>query len=95
MGPRPAAYERSASLNQRINTRFQEMLVSLVTEHLKTGPLYVTSELSDPNQNADLGFVKMMQQKYDLVPQGIVFRLVEKRLVRGSDAAPDKRPRAQ
>src|SRR5204862_3845578 len=74
----PAAYERNATLKQRINTRFQEMLLSFVTEYLKTGALYITPELTDPDENADLGLVKMLQQKYELVPQGIVYRLVEK-----------------
>jgi len=85
----PAAYERNATLKQRINTRFQEMLLSFVTEYLKTGALYITPELTDPNENADLGLVKMLQQKYELVPQGIVFRLVEKGSAAGLIAPPE------
>ena len=74
----PAAYARNASLNQRINTRFQDLLFSLVTEQLKTAPLYVTLELVDSKSGEDLGLIKLLRQKYDVVPQGLVFRVVEK-----------------
>jgi hypothetical protein len=75
----PAAYERSQTLNQRINARFQEMVLSIMTEQLKTGrPLYVTLDLADPNGGKEPGLVRGLLEKYDLVPQGLVFRLVEK-----------------
>jgi hypothetical protein len=73
----PAAYDRSPMLNQRINTRFQEMLMSLVNEHLKTAPLYVTLDIADGSRDQQ-GLMKALKEKYDIVPQGLVFRLVER-----------------
>jgi hypothetical protein len=78
----PAAYERSPTLNQRINKRFQDMLVSLVTEQLKAAPLYITSELAEPAAAKEFEAIKQARERYDIVPQGLVFRLVE----RGSTA---------
>lgn len=75
----PAAYDRNPALNQRINTRFQEMLQSLVLENLKTAPLYMTSELTMQNSGGDLApLFKALEEKYQTVPQGLVFRVIDK-----------------
>lgn len=76
----PAAYERSPSLNQRINARFQVMLASFIEEHLKTGPLYITMEVADDTAAETAGLIKFLSQKHELelVPQGLVFRLAPK-----------------
>lgn len=74
----PSRYERSPTLNQRINTRFHEMLQALVAQQLKTGPLYVTIDFADPSGSKDEGLMKALQERNEIVPQGLVFRVLEK-----------------
>jgi len=75
----PESYEKSATLNQRINSRFHEMLFALVTNQLNAnGPVYLTRELADPKGGQDLGLTRALGEKYELVPQGLVFRVIDK-----------------
>lgn len=72
----PDLYEKSATLNQRINARFNEMMVSLVADHLQQAPVYLTSEFTEVGSLPWLA--QTMGDKHQLVPQGLVFRIVEK-----------------
>jgi hypothetical protein len=74
----PDLYEQSPTLNQRINTRFHEMLQAIVAQQLKSGPIYVTIDVADPSGSKDEGLMKALLERYDVIPQGLVFRLLEK-----------------
>ena len=74
----PGAYERNMSLKQRLAVRFQDFYFSLVNDQMKNAPLYLTAELADTKSGQDMGLLKMLQERYDLVPQGLVFRVTDK-----------------
>lgn len=73
----PAAYERPGP-NQRINQRFQQMVVSIIEEQLKTKPLYYTYEMAGQGFFEEVPLPAAIREKYEVVPQGLVFRVVEK-----------------
>lgn len=41
----PKAYERSAQLATRIDSRFRDLILSMVSNHLRTAPVYVTHDV--------------------------------------------------
>lgn len=70
----PAVFARDQSLTQRINAAFFEMLGAIVTNENGIGPVYITRDLLFTDTiNGELG--KWITQKYQLVPEGLVFDL--------------------
>jgi tetratricopeptide (TPR) repeat protein len=70
----PGAFARSPALTQRISAAFLEMIQSIVTNESGVAPVYMTSDLlSSDSVNGEL--TKWFTQKYQLVPQGLVFNL--------------------
>ena len=74
----PALYERDVSLNQRINTRFYDMIRAFVTEHLQRGPVYVTQDIALNREASDAELTKWLSDSYQFVPQGLVFQVTGK-----------------
>src|SRR6266480_1722451 len=72
----PAVFARSPVLTQRISEAFLEMIQSMVTNESRVAPVYMTNDLlfSD-SVNGEL--TKWLSQKYQLVPQGLVFNLAD------------------
>jgi tetratricopeptide (TPR) repeat protein len=72
----PAAFARSAALTQRISAAFLEMIQAMVTNEGRVAPVYMTNDLlSSDSVNGEL--TRWLNQKYQLVPQGLVFNLAE------------------
>jgi tetratricopeptide (TPR) repeat protein len=72
----PGAFARSPALTQRISAAFLEMIQSMVTNESRVGPVYMTSDLlSSDSVNGEL--TRWLSQKYQLVPQGLVFNLAD------------------
>jgi tetratricopeptide (TPR) repeat protein len=72
----PGAFARSPALTQRISAAFLEMIQAIVTNESRVAPIYMTSDLlSSDSVNGEL--TRWLTQKYQLVPQGLVFNLVE------------------
>jgi len=72
----PAAFARSPALTQRISTAFLEMIQSMVTNESRVAPVYITNDLlSSDSVNGEL--TRWLTQKYQLVPQGLVFNLAD------------------
>jgi tetratricopeptide (TPR) repeat protein len=70
----PGAFARSPALTQRISTAFLEMIQSMVTNEGRVAPVYMTNDLlSSDSVNGEL--TRWLSQKYQLVPQGLVFNL--------------------
>ena len=70
----PGAFARSPVLTQRISTAFLEMIQAMVTNESKVAPVYMTNDLlSSDSVNGEL--TTWLNQKYQLVPQGLVFNL--------------------
>jgi tetratricopeptide (TPR) repeat protein len=74
----PDLYQRDVSLNQRINSRFYEMIRALVTDHLRRAPVYVTQDVAINSEGSDAELTKWLSDSYQLVPQGLVFQVAEK-----------------
>jgi tetratricopeptide (TPR) repeat protein len=74
----PGAFARSPALTQRISAAFLEMIQAMVTNDSRVAPVYVTNDLlSSDSVNGEL--TRWLNQKYQLVPQGLVFNLADDR----------------
>jgi tetratricopeptide (TPR) repeat protein len=74
----PGAFARSAALTQTINAAFLEMIQAMVTNENRVAPVYMTNDLlSSDSVNGEL--TRWLTQKYQLVPQGLVFNLEDGR----------------
>jgi tetratricopeptide (TPR) repeat protein len=72
----PGAFARSPALTQRISTAFLQMIQSMVTNEGRVAPVYMTNDLlSSDSVNGEL--TRWLTQKYQLVPQGLVFNLAD------------------
>jgi tetratricopeptide (TPR) repeat protein len=72
----PAAFAGSPVLTQKISSAFLEMIQAIVTNEGRTAPVYMTNDLlSFDSVNGEL--TRWLTQKYQLVPQGLVFNLAE------------------
>jgi tetratricopeptide (TPR) repeat protein len=74
----PGLFARSPALTQRISEAFLEMIQSMVTNESRVAPVYMTNDLlfSD-SVNGEL--TRWLSQKYQFVPQGLVFNLADGR----------------
>ena len=72
----PEIYRRDATLNRRIIARFQDLILTLIADHARSAPVYVTQEIATYGvEGADREWVEAMVRNYQLVPQGLVFQL--------------------
>ena len=72
----PGAFARSPALTQRISATFLEMIQSMVMNESRVAPVYMTNDLiSSDSVNGEL--TRWLTQKYQLVPQGLVFSLAD------------------
>src|SRR5213080_4081685 len=72
----PGVFARSPALTQRISAAFLEMIQSMVMNESRVAPVYMTNDLlSSDSVNGEL--TKWLGQKYQLVPQGLVFNLAD------------------
>jgi hypothetical protein len=71
----PELYARDRSLAERINTRFFGMILSFVTNQIKDAPVYVTQEIALDEGGQDRELTRALHHNYQLVPQGLVFRV--------------------
>lgn len=73
----PSAYE-SNEARERINSKFEAMLKSFVTAEMRVGPVYVTSDFLSP-ADRDRQFTTSIGQQYQMVPEGLLFKLTTDR----------------
>jgi tetratricopeptide (TPR) repeat protein len=71
-------YQRELSLNQRINTRFYDMIQAFVINHLGHNSVYVTQDVALNREGEDSELTKWLSDTYQPVPQGLVFQVAEK-----------------
>jgi tetratricopeptide (TPR) repeat protein len=74
----PSAYSRNAALAQRINSRFFEMIMSMIEGQATRGPVYVTAEIATNRGGQDVELTNALMAKYKFIPKGLVFETVEK-----------------
>jgi hypothetical protein len=83
----PGAFARSPALTQRISAAFLDMIQSMVTNESEIAPVYMTSDLlSSDSVNGEL--TRWLTQKYQVVPQGLVFNLAVDRNFHDSPDVP-------
>ena len=75
----PDLYQRDIMLNQRINSRFFEMILAFISNHLQTAPVYVTLDIAGNREGQDSELTKSLISTYQLVPQGLVFQVTNDR----------------
>jgi tetratricopeptide (TPR) repeat protein len=69
-------YERDLALNQRINTRFYDMILAFVSNHIRSAPVYITEDVATNLQGQDRELTKSLSSTYSpFIPQGLVFQL--------------------
>jgi tetratricopeptide (TPR) repeat protein len=73
----PDLYQRDISLNQRINTRFFDMILAFVTNHIRSAPVYVTLDIAGNRDGQDSELTKSLAGSYQFIPEGLVFQLSE------------------
>ena len=70
----PKLYAVDPVLNRRITTLFQEMLEAMVTNENRIAPVYITSDVPFADKR-DSELTKWINKTYQLVPEGLVFKL--------------------
>jgi tetratricopeptide (TPR) repeat protein len=69
-------YERDLALNQRINTRFYDMILAFVSNHIQSAPVYITEDVATNLEGQDRELTKSLTSTYSpFIPQGLVFQL--------------------
>jgi tetratricopeptide (TPR) repeat protein len=64
------------------------MIMALVRQHLRSGPVYITQDIALNRSAQDLRLTQALAGAYQLVPQGLVFQLVRERTFRSPAAPP-------
>jgi tetratricopeptide (TPR) repeat protein len=75
----PDLYQRDLTLNQRINSRFYEMILAFVTNHIQSAPVYVTLDIAGNRDGPDAELTKSLARLYQFIPQGLVFEVTTDR----------------
>jgi tetratricopeptide (TPR) repeat protein len=76
----PEPYGRDPVLNQRISSRYQDLILALVRHHAQSAPVYVTQEIAAyPAGGSEGSWTQELAGRYQLIPEGLVFRLAEDR----------------
>jgi len=75
----PDLYQRDLVLNQRINSRFFEMILAFVTNHIRAAPVYVTLDIAGNRDGPDAELTKSLAGLYQFIPQGLVFQVTTDR----------------
>jgi hypothetical protein len=70
----PGAFARDQLLTQRISVAFFEMLRSIVINESRVAPVYITRDLLFA-ETTNAEFAKWINQNYQLVPEGLAFKL--------------------
>lgn len=55
------------------------MILAFVSNHLQSGPVYVTIDIAGNREGQDSELTKSLVSTYQLVPQGLVFRVMSER----------------
>lgn len=70
----PDAYTNDKALTQRIVSRFEEMIQFMVLQENNVAPVYLTADFLFP-QDRDRQVSEWLTRNYQLVPEGLVFKL--------------------
>jgi tetratricopeptide (TPR) repeat protein len=75
----PDLYQRDLMLNQRINSRFYDMILVFVSNHVQMAPVYVALDIAGNREGQDAELTKSLAARYEFIPQGLLFQLAAER----------------
>ncbi|HEY6122714.1 MAG TPA: DUF2723 domain-containing protein, partial [Pyrinomonadaceae bacterium] len=75
----PEIFNSNAGLSKNINDHFFDMIHSFVSTHSKTAAVYVTWDIALGFNEDDEQLTKVLNGEYQLVPNGLVFKLSTER----------------
>ena len=71
----PDLYQKDLVLNQRINSRFFEMILAFIADHMQSAPVYVTLDIAANRDGPDAELTKSLAALYQFIPQGLTFQV--------------------
>jgi hypothetical protein len=71
----PDAFQNDAALNRRITDRFNRMIMSFIAYQARKADVYVTVDIAANMTGENPQLTKSIGEAYQLVPEGLVFRL--------------------
>jgi hypothetical protein len=71
----PQAYANDVKLTQRITSEFHQMLQSFVANEIEVASVYITFDFAFMTEEQDKELTKWLTKNYQLVPEGLVFKL--------------------
>jgi hypothetical protein len=71
----PDAYKNDSGLNQRITDRFNQMIMAFIAYQRTKAPVYVTLDIAANLGGENPQLTRSITEAYQLVPEGLVFRL--------------------
>src|SRR5260370_396832 len=58
------------------NRRIDDLIISLIDQHLRRGPVYVSAEVVASMEPRDVNLRKRISERFDVVPRGLLIELV-------------------
>lgn len=71
----PELYNQDVRLNRRISERFQDLILTFISSHVRSNPVYLTQDIAVYREGRDIDWVEQINRRYAAVPQGLVFQL--------------------
>lgn len=75
----PDGFNSNRQLTERINLHYNDMVLSIVANHIERAPVYVTLDLIALRAHRDAEITRALTTTYSPVPQGLVFQLMRNR----------------
>jgi hypothetical protein len=60
------------------NRRIDDLIISIIDQHLRRGPVYVTTDIASSNLPRDADLRKRMLETWDAVPRGVLIEILPK-----------------
>lgn len=75
----PDGFNSNRQLLERINLHYNDMVLSIVANHIESAPVYATLDLIAVRAHRDAEITRALTTTYQSVPQGLVFQLMRDR----------------
>lgn len=70
------AYMRNQEWQSQLNDRLDDLLLSMIADHIRRGPVYTTFDVALSAKPRDRKLVARLRQAYDVLPRGVVVQLL-------------------
>jgi hypothetical protein len=74
--------DREHQDNELFNKRLDDLLISMIEQHLRRGPVYITNEIAASTGPRDVNLRKRIGEKWDIVPRGALIELLPGHILR-------------